>query len=519
MAKKSSKKRSSHRITKRLLDDVLLGKKEAFDTIAQIGTRAIGPLTERMQTQPPPPGIHLMDLIPNFEYAIALAAKQDAGPLIKEFKTNSSQGQSPLWLAYSALGDSKDKRVVEVLVEGLSDKSPYRREMALSALCRRRTPGITEHILPLICDRSSMVCFAAVSALLAHPEYRDERAIPFLERLLKRKRLETHSIGTKRRAEAVLAKIKSEQSANVLEHLDLSEEHVNLKQLQQIIAQHPLKSLNLTEARGVNNRVIEAVSEAAGLEELILCSFDVLELNLLPLGKLKKLKKLKLRNISIHGNNNAGVFAELPLLEYLTLGGCSQGDDELKPLRKLKHIRHLELDFHTTDAGFEHIRHLTGMERLGCSGYRVTSAALRSLERMKNLRDLDFFSCDVCKGSLEDLLALPRLEVLSLRYCHVTDEGLKTIGKMKQLRFLIVGHSKHITNRGIRQLKSLKNLEGLDLGVNALTDDAIETLIQLPNLKQLIHRKISKPGRKRLLAAHPEIRLNEFTLARTSGQR
>ena len=91
----------------------------------------------------------------------------------------------------------------------------------------------------------------------------------------------------------------------------------------------------------------------------------------------------------------------------------------------------------------------------------------------------------------EPLRGLPHLRRLTLMSAHVTDEGLRTVAAIPQLREL--RFNCQITGSGVPALKTLPELTSLEFVCSAeLTDAALESLKDFPKLKSL--RLVATPN-------------------------
>jgi Leucine-rich repeat (LRR) protein len=103
----------------------------------------------------------------------------------------------------------------------------------------------------------------------------------------------------------------------------------------------------------------------------------------------------------------------------------------------------------------------------------------------------------------DDLNSVPDLPFrfrLELMFAHeVTDRGLKNISRLKNLEGISLGHTR-ITNAGLKHLAGLKNLTALNLGYIKVSDDGAAILGNFKGLisLSLLDAPISDTGLKRL---------------------
>jgi hypothetical protein len=146
-----------------------------------------------------------------------------------------------------------------------------------------------------------------------------------------------------------------------------------------------------------------------------------------------------------------------------------------------------------TDEGIINLAHLVSLESLSLDGCRcLTDRALAALGRLYELRRLDLSQCDlITDDGLEHLANLEDLEELSLGWCHsITDSGLNILtaqsGRNPRLRILRLARCA-ITDKGVHYLSRLSALEELDLnGCSSIGSAALSnTLSRLSRLETL----------------------------------
>ena len=163
----------------------------------------------------------------------------------------------------------------------------------------------------------------------------------------------------------------------------------------------------------------------------------------------------------IQGSDLA-VLERLPRLHSLSF--CKINDSEISCVAKLKHLKHLHLQYadDITDKGMEAIGNMVGLESLCINGAEITDVGLMHLRNLKKLEYLD----------------------LNLHSLQISDAGMVHIGNMPALRHLCLADTQ-ITDAGLSNLQSLTNLDELDLSANAITDAGLQYLKRLKKLKTL----------------------------------
>lgn len=151
------------------------------------------------------------------------------------------------------------------------------------------------------------------------------------------------------------------------------------------------------------------------------------------------------------------------------LRGTRYGDGDLAALRRLPHLRWLDLSAVSPgglpDAALAPLAGLTRLESLTATGLLISDGVLRPLEGLTRLREL------------------------RLAGTRVTDAGLRSVGRLTALVYLDLAGTK-VTHDGLAALKSLTNLERLYLytspdAPNLERNTRVDPLKALPHLGQL----------------------------------
>ena len=137
------------------------------------------------------------------------------------------------------------------------------------------------------------------------------------------------------------------------------------------------------------------------------------------------------------------------------------------------------------DRLLEPIRRLTGLQMLSLNSTGLTHRGMKHLRALRSLRALALSrEPTVGNAGLVVLKDLPALEYLDLD-TQVTDVGLKTIGQLKNLRWLRL-HTGRIWGPGLAELAHLPRLERLCIvGSGPFSDRHVRYLEGLTHLKSL----------------------------------
>jgi internalin A len=229
---------------------------------------------------------------------------------------------------------------------------------------------------------------------------------------------------------------------------------------------------------------------------------------------------------------NAPGIVELSLYfaEYVT----DEGLAAIKDWKKLK-----RLDVHGTkisDTTLEHISGITTLESVNIGSANVTDVGIERLVSLPNLKELTLGGNQFGDAGLQALRQMPGLTYLDLNGRQGTDSniwaltisevGLDAILTLKELRELRFGctsigvgiegsrfatvSATDVSDRWVEKMKGLPKLEKLKVqGCARVDDDAIRSLIALPNLREvdLKGTSVTEKGLAALRAAKPKAQI------------
>jgi len=181
---------------------------------------------------------------------------------------------------------------------------------------------------------------------------------------------------------------------------------------------------------------------------------------------IAQLKGLKYLTLTKMGTSPAGIgkFAELPKLQWIEISACEGVNDET--FRQLATCRALgTLHFYPADS-------------------RVTAKGVAHLASLRALKDLSIV--DVDDEGLQHLARSDSLEELRLSGSLFSDEGLRSVAQIKNLRVLGLVKSNKISGEGLGHLKSARRLIVLIVtDCPRVDDDALVAVGELSNLFKL----------------------------------
>ena len=212
--------------------------------------------------------------------------------------------------------------------------------------------------------------------------------------------------------------------------------------------------------------------------------------------------------------------------EYVT-------DEGLAAIKAWKKLRRLNVHgTKVSDTSLEHISAITTLESVNVGSAMLTDVGLERLTTLPNLKELTMGGNELGDAGLQALRQIPTLTYLDLSGRQGTDSnvwaismsdvGLEAVLTLKNLRELRFGctsigvgiegakfadvSAMSVTPNWLERMKSLSKLEKLKLqGCDRIGDDAIKTLIAMPNLREvdLKGTAVTEKGVAALRAARP----------------
>jgi hypothetical protein len=179
-------------------------------------------------------------------------------------------------------------------------------------------------------------------------------------------------------------------------------------------------------------------------------------------------------------------------------------DEALRAVKAFPRLKRLALHKgQATDEALASVADLKDLEMLFIlDAEKITDAGVKHLGGLTKLQNVLINNSQVGDGALEVFARLPALKDLSLPGNAFSDEGLRHLEGMKQLRGLSIGKNrKPITDAGVQHLASLTILERLDLEGANLSDEGIMSFKNLKSLKKLFLFSGSRSGGEKITDA------------------
>lgn len=192
--------------------------------------------------------------------------------------------------------------------------------------------------------------------------------------------------------------------------------------------------------------------------------------------------------------------ARLPNLQYLFFEvehltpGMGQAMADFRQLRALSIERVIynyeKLDGHVPHEFLAAVGQMAELEQLRLAGVVLEGESLARLAGLTNLKRLNLEYCRVNGGSpsgshlLSQMPPIPCLETIDLWGAQVVDDDIYNLSILPRLRSLSLLYT-DVTRLGLKQLASLKSLEELSIGGEALFAADLESIGGIPALKRL----------------------------------
>eukprot|EP00808_Paulinella_micropora_P022644 g55764.t1 len=241
-----------------------------------------------------------------------------------------------------------------------------------------------------------------------------------------------------------------------------------------------LRKLDLGGTTPVRTSGLSFLSQLSELEELHLPrgSSDLTGACLLFVRGLVKLRILRADlRVTDQQLESLSALTELRTLELSSMQTTAITDTGLAALASLTNLEELRVPEagRLHGEGLAYLWPLARLRKLVLSGCGLTDQGLAALPPLGSLRHLDLSNCSGLATDLQVLSGLAGLQELHLRCCaYLTDAGLSSLGRPRNLRVLGLRGCRLLTGTGLAHLRSLAELD-LE-GCTGLTDEGLSRL-------------------------------------------
>lgn len=279
-----------------------------------------------------------------------------------------------------------------------------------------------------------------------------------------------------------------------LQYLGVHSTQIDDDAMAAIAALPELETLGLYGTK-VTDDGLKALSNSPSLKAVYVGRTPITDRGVAELCKLKDLRALNLLagDPKFRGDQPAPVitdavveaFVARPSLEFLHLSGAALTDAGLERMAgKLPNLRGLVLDFTpVTPDGMRHLAKFANLERFSFQGMAFNDSIAYPLSTLSKLKQLTGDIQFTDRG-VKELGSLRNLEVLHLEGSAVTDASMPVLKEMPALKELWLEHT-GVTDEGFALLVGSPSIERVQLTNNRMTTRCVETLGQLPRLKQV----------------------------------
>ena len=208
-----------------------------------------------------------------------------------------------------------------------------------------------------------------------------------------------------------------------------------------------------------------AAKEIAKIEKLeslslLFCGFS--ELGIMYIADMEKLRALDIRGNGQVGDGGLEVLAELPALRSLKHRSTTISDDGIRALTEAK-----------------------ALDSLLMQDFNITGKAGQYLRKMEKLTSLEIFRCE--KFDSTGVLALKgmKLNRLQLRGLPIDDSAMEAFKELPTIKRLYLHELPSVTDTGVANIVTLKDMEILDIWDVPITDKSVEMIAKFAGLKEL----------------------------------
>ena len=214
---------------------------------------------------------------------------------------------------------------------------------------------------------------------------------------------------------------------------------------------------------------------------------NVTDEGLKQLSKLKSLELLVLNSVHIT-DQGLEILSELPLLNHLILDG-NFTNNAILYLKDIPSLKTLKIDAKRfNDQGMQNISGLTQLENLNVHWIEgITDDGISYLRDIPSLKSIDIGHAKLTDRAMLDLKQIETLEYIKLPNYGITDTGIQHISELRNLRHIGAGGSSKspLTDKSLYFISTIHDLEELSIGGTGFSDEGMKHITKLTNLKYL----------------------------------
>lgn len=279
-------------------------------------------------------------------------------------------------------------------------------------------------------------------------------------------------------------KALNRESARFIRKFGLHAGLADSRELIEFLAGHPtIEMLDLFLGSAPDDELFRSFGRLPGLMELRVSSCErVTSRGIDELRPLHRLETLDLGNLTLD-DNGAHCLLDFPLKSLFVKSGLtSRGVADLANLP----LTHLCLSSAFDDECAMPLGHHPTLIALELRCSTLTSHGTGVIGSITQLKRLDLFGGSLDDAGVEPLQSLASIHTLDLGHCKALTSGACTsLGRLGTLRRLSLWGSVGILGEGLIALRTLSDLQVLDLGFLELVTGDLEALLVLSKLEEL----------------------------------
>ncbi|HQR06812.1 MAG TPA: hypothetical protein PLN21_08325 [Gemmatales bacterium] len=214
-----------------------------------------------------------------------------------------------------------------------------------------------------------------------------------------------------------------------------------------------------------------------------------------------------------------GVIKKLPVpdfpigVDFSLLEKQIDGDQVLAEISTLKHLQWIQLGNLTyTEKGLRQLAGSTTLKAVVMGNFSKDDD-LKQIAKIRSLRTLYLNrNKEMTDRGIRELAALKQLEWLDLSGTGVTDAGMKELAALKELSWINLSGTS-VTDVTAAQLRSLNKLSHVDLAYTGVSQDGLREVAKIKGMKSLDMSGTEARGNKDLgTSKMRELRLNNTSM-------
>ncbi|MGD9682585.1 MAG: hypothetical protein AB7W16_15465 [Candidatus Obscuribacterales bacterium] len=282
-----------------------------------------------------------------------------------------------------------------------------------------------------------------------------------------------------------------------------------------------IKSIHVAGTRGSDNKLKESeadrafrleINKSLSAERL---SADYYELTDDSLARLEQMKRLKDLSLGFTRVSDRGIehIARLPLVK-LNLTETRITDKGLEDIARIKSLTVLNLGSTAiTDEGMRYLKTMENLNNLNISNAKISDKGIATIApALKHLRHLNIANTFATRNCLSSLARMKGLATLIIDGTEIRGEDLDCLAGKLDLESLCMENC-HVTDGDIKLfVERFPHLVHLNISGTRVSDEGIKSLESLANLRLLQIRRmpdLSKQALDRLKKGKPALTIDQ----------